>query len=54
MPHSGFSALHGVNHNLKKDTHTHLFHELLIYLIDSLFLCMFTHMRIVLFSSHAY
>ena len=27
---------------------------LLIYLIDSPLLCMFTHMHIVLFSSHAY
>ena len=34
--------------------HTYLFYGLLIYLIDSSLLCLFTHMRIVLFSSHAY
>ena len=34
--------------------HTYLFYGLLTYLIDSSLLFMFTHMRIVLFSNHAY
>ena len=34
--------------------HTYLFYGLLIYLTDSSLLCMFIHICIVLFSSHAY
>ena len=34
--------------------HAYLFQGLLIYLIRSSLLCMFTHMCIVLFSSNAY
>ena len=34
--------------------HTYLFYGLLIYLIDSSLLCMFTQMRMVLFSSRDY
>ena len=34
--------------------HAYLFHGLLIYLIRSSLLFVFTHMCIVLFSSHAY
>ena len=34
--------------------HTYFFYGLLIYLIDSSLLFIFTHMHIVVFSSHAY